>query len=124
MKSAWVWTTVLASLVSASAYAAGWDFDEEYESREWRSISLYWARAIHPDEPQTGWISENIDPPPREMWCIPQSGYEDEPADCEVYDDLMDDWLRYYLELGPNDPIPDPLDAPWPPECSSACFPE
>ncbi len=113
---------VLLLPTTALAYTNGWDMDEVAPTAHWRVLTLQWAKAIHPDNPTMDYLYENIDPPAHEMWCHPGNGYTDDPEECDAFMLWLDDWLRYYLELAPQDPIPPGLD-PFPPECASACFP-
>ena len=116
--------TLLAALLAfpASAYIGGWDWDEEFQAREWRTASIAWANQIHPAHPPGAWLEDNEGPPSREMWC--EHGYDDDPDDCDIFEDLLENWLRDYLNIRPGLPVPQYLFDGYPPECKSACYPE
>ena len=105
---------------SAALAGNGWDWSNEVANRHWRTASLNWASDIHPDRPSHQWIQTNHGPPPKEQWC------DDSPdpvaADCDLYEDLLEDWVRSYLDVPAGESLPDPL-AAYPEECSSYCTP-
>ncbi len=117
MKRALPFAACLALLgaLAAPAYAGpGWDWDEEFTSRFWRTQTLNWARAIHPDHPSDQFLIANYPPPAREMWCDFQA--PPMALDYEIHGDLLDEWLRELLDLDPNEALPGGLPA-FPPEC-------
>ncbi len=105
------------ALFSSVAFAAPWDWDEEGGSRFWRSASLWWAQDIHPQHPSISWIDQNVEPPPREMWCMHQ-GTPPSQTDCDIHHGLVEDWAEAYT--GTYVPWQD-LD--YPRECPSSCYP-
>ena len=111
-----------ALAIPAFANTGGWDWDLELTSREWNPASLNWAASIHPTNPSTQWLEQNEAPPPREMWCETSSGVADLPENCDIFDDLLDDWLHSYLDIPSGDPLPPNLPL-FPAECVSACAP-
>lgn len=94
-----------ALVLSAPAAHADWDWEDEQISRHWRTASLLWASEIHPSNPTTAWIDANVAPPPKELWC--DEPPPPSPQDLDKFDDLLKDWIVDYLDLGPNDPIPE-----------------
>jgi len=108
---------------SALAYTNGWDMDEVAPTAHWRISTLNWAKDIHPDDPTFDDLLENYNPPAHEMWCHPINGYTDDPEDCESHLAWLDGWMRDYLELAPQESIPQAAWDAYPPECVSACFP-
>ncbi len=109
---------ILAPLLAHAEPGWGWD---EIQSREWSDATLEWAVDIHPEYSSTVTVEQQVAPPPREMWCVENSGVDDTPQDCNIYFDLLDAWTVNYLELGLNEPIP-PRALEFTPECASACF--
>ena len=100
-------TALLAALTlfTATSHAGtDWDWEDEFDSRHWRTASLNWANAIHPSHPSQTWLQANATPPPEELWC--HGPPSPSPVDLEIWDDLLKDWMVDYLDLGPNDPIP------------------
>ncbi len=105
-----------ALLVATTAQAGGsdWEWDEEFASRHWRTATLNWASDVHPNHPSHATIIATMAPTPEEMWC--HGPPSPTPDDLDIWKDLKDEWLRDFLDLGPNDPIPGGL-PPFPKEC-------
>lgn len=111
---------VCAAGIAAPARAStgGWDWEEDFMPDHWGAASLVWARTIHPMHPSTDNLLARFEPPPDEPWC------HEPPApvlgDCDIHDDLLDEWLHYYLNIPYDQPLPANL-APYPYECPSVC---
>ncbi len=113
-----VWLLVaLAAAAPAMALTDGWDIEDEAAVRQWRTASLNWAKAVHPEHPTVATIQAEVSAPPREMWCPTAGSW---PVDCEAWDAHMDVWLHHYLEIPYGEALPSDLPA-WPKECSSSC---
>ena len=108
----------LPLLFAATAFGNGWDWDVNavYDNSEWSEATLEWASDLHPRTPSYEHLEENVEPPPREMWCIDSTWYEN----CEDWSDHMEDWVRGYLRLPASAKLP--ADLPdYPEECASTC---
>lgn len=105
-------------LFAATALGNGWDWDVDavQDNSEWSESVLQWASDIHPAHPSLDYLEANIQPPPREMWCIDSSWYEN----CEDWSDHMNDWLHQYLRVPRSAKLPAGL-LDYPEECSSTC---
>lgn len=90
--------------------------------RQWRPDTIAWAQDIAWTELGESYSSQEIvdlfAPPVREAWC------PENPApvtnDCDVFDFRVRVWLRDFLGLSPNDPLPAGLPLQ-PAECISIC---
>ena len=101
---------------SSPASAAGdWDWWAESNFREWRTDSLSWASQIHPSHTSPLILLVTTAPPPRELWCA-NIGAPDS-TDLQIFDDLLSDWLRDYLDIPDTDPVPTDIIASFAPEC-------
>ncbi len=113
-------TISLALLISLPAHAdSDWDWSTELQDRHWRESSLQWASNIHPDSPSPLVLMSTTSPPAEELWC----DYTSAPTieDCDIFDDLLDSWVRDYLDIPEQDPVPLSLTSSFPRECSSTC---
>jgi hypothetical protein len=111
------YTAAVAFLAFAStAWASGWDWDDEYEVRHWRGVTLNWAADIHPESPTAAELA-TMTPPPEELWC------HDPPPpllqDCDEFRARLGIWLHDFLEIPPSQPLD--VQPDFPKECPSAC---
>jgi hypothetical protein len=111
---------VLGFVVAASgaAYATGWDWSMDLQSRHWRTASQSWAQTVHPDHPSVTWIQANFYPPPHEMWC--HTSPAPRSADCTEFHTRLNAWLQDYLV---TDAVPQKAFDTFPKECTSICTP-
>ena len=108
---------VLSLFVAASAFGNGWDWDVNAvnDNSGWSEDTLAWAAELHPAGPSFAYLEDNIPPPPREMWCVDSSWYEN----CDGWSDHMEDWLHQYMRIPFSASLPDLPD--YPEECASTC---
>lgn len=95
-------TALLAATLPATAEDWKWRDEENY--RGWRPDTLNWASDLHPQSPSPLILMATTPPPPREMWCVDDANPT--PADLDIYDDLLEEWLHDYLDIPDEDPIP------------------
>ena len=114
----------VALVTSSAAYASGWDWEEDFApapgKRHWTPTKLDWAQGIHPDTPTYQWIVQNFDPPSEELWCHDQP--DPLALDCDIHETRINNWIHYFLDIPLEEELPGGLD-PYPPECSSYCYP-
>ena len=106
------------AVASGAAFASGWDWGMDFQSRHWRSSTVTWAQNMDPDHPTSTWIQATFYPPPHEMWC--HSAPAPKSADCTEFHELLNEWLQDYLE---TDAVPSSAFSNFPKECTSICTP-
>ncbi len=111
-----------ATLLATATPAFAWEWESEPEFRIWRTDTIQWAQDIAYDELGESYTEQEIvqyfDPPVREVWCI--EAPQPTTNDCNVYEFRVRSWLRDFLDLSPNQPLPSGLPQQ-PPECISIC---
>lgn len=120
MKRALPLFLVPAMLVSTAAFAQGWDWGDVTSVSIWRPATLDWAIEMDPDLTEQQ-LEDDFQPPPAEMWCMSNSVVTDSPVDCDIHEDLVDEWLHEFLDIPMHQPLPNDLPE-WPIECASACY--
>jgi hypothetical protein len=111
----------LGLFASGTALAASmWDWDDDFQSRHWRSATLTWAQNTHPSHPSLSWIQSNNPPPVHEMWCHYSQSQAPTPADCAIFSDRLETWLADFLD---TTHVPESAFASFPKECQSICVP-
>ena len=111
---------VLGFMVASSgaAFASGWDWGMDLQSRHWRTASQTWAQNIRSDRPSVTWIQANFYPPPHEMWC--HTSPSPRSSDCTEFHSRLNAWLQDYLA---TDSVPSTAFDAFPKECTSICTP-
>lgn len=107
---------LVAALSTSTARASGWDWDEVDVESIWGGWNLSWVSSVDPQHPTWLSLQQNVEPPPRELWCR----YNTTPTqtDCNIHFGLMQSWVDSYF--GTHVPFAE-LD--YTPECASSCYP-
>lgn len=106
------------TLLTTTALGNGWDWVVEsvIDNSEWSQETLDWFSDASPLNPTDTFLLTNVNPPPREMWCIDSTWEEN----CEDWSFHMDFWLHNHLNIPLSQPLPSTL-PDYPEECPSSC---
>lgn len=115
-------TPILLAATLSSSPALAWAWGEEHQLRAWRPATLSWASNIAADVLDESISHEELlnefAPPPREAWCVEAPAPA--PSDCVELDFRVRVWLKDFLGLSPNQPLPPGLPF-MPSECQTIC---
>jgi hypothetical protein len=106
--------TALLAIPTFAWANVGWDWDEDFASRHWRTESLQWASDIREDHLSALDLVTYVAPPAHEMWC--HSNIQPTQADFDIFHDRLGEWLHVYLDIPMNEQLP--AMPPFPHECN------